>query len=469
MELLKKAEQSSLFFVKGVQKMMTELDGKVDSSENIYAKYKKTLTPPAVLSRKYFTQIKNIMDKYFKKISNNLENNLSSNKKLIIVANIIALIIIILTMLFIFKITLKQVINKNKINRLNKILSKYVIYSKTDLKGVITEVSEAFCKIAKYEEEELLGKAHSIIRHANVPNDTFKNMWETIQKDEIWQGEIENKAKDGTNYWVDVIISPDYDDYGNKIGYIAVRHDITANKKIAMQTIQLMESEKMASLGEMIGNIAHQWRQPLSIITTAASGILLKKEYDILEDSFLEKTLLNVEKNAQYLSKTIDTFRNFIKDNKEKKDVNIIDTIDSTVDIVSSSLKDNHITLKNQTETVKEIKYNLIAGEFIQVIINIINNAKDALLEKNISDPWIEIKIENDSKNITITIEDNAGGVDEKYLNRIFEPYFTTKHKSQGTGLGLHMSYRIITESLNGNIYVKNTNYGAKFYIELPL
>lgn len=114
-------------------------------------------------------------------------------------------------------------------------------------------------------------------------------------------------------------------------------------------------------------------------------------------------------------------------------------------------------------------KIYISQSEFMQVIINILNNAKDVLLERKVNDPWVKINhiFENDS--VIITIEDNGGGIKEDILPKIFEPYFTTKHQSQGTGLGLHMSYKIITESMNGNIYAKNTNNGAKFFIKLPL
>ena len=111
----------------------------------------------------------------------------------------------------------------------------------------------------------------------------------------------------------------------------------------------------------------------------------------------------------------------------------------------------------------------MVSGELPQVVINIINNAKDILVEKEIKDPWIKIKLKNQKDKAIISIEDNAGGIPEDVMVRIFEPYFTTKHQSQGTGLGLHMSYKIIKESLKGHIYAINTQNGAKFYIELPL
>ena len=225
----------------------------------------------------------------------------------------------------------------------------------------------------------------------------------------------------------------------------------------------------MAAMGDMIGNIAHQWRQPLNLITTCASGIKIQKEFGELNDEILYENLQGIQDSAKYLSETIDTFRDFIKEEKTFKDVILQDRIDKALTIISTTLKNKFIELKNDIDYSKPIKYTLVVGELSQVIINILNNAKDVLLEKTIENPWIKIDLEQKEDKIIITIEDNGGGIPDDVMPKIFDPYFTTKHKSQGTGLGLHMSYNIITKSLRGKIYAKNTKNGAKFFIELPL
>jgi signal transduction histidine kinase len=232
---------------------------------------------------------------------------------------------------------------------------------------------------------------------------------------------------------------------------------------------QLIEQSKQASLGEMIGNIAHQWRQPLSSISTIASSIALRTEHNLIKPEEVTRLTDKVLENTKYLSETIDTFRNYIKEDKERMEVMLQDRIDMALKIVSLPLKDNNITLINKIDYTKPIRITLVIGELSQVIINIINNAKDALLDNKISQPTIEIALKVENNIAHLTIEDNAGGINEDIMPKIFEQYFTTKHQSQGTGLGLHMSYRIVTESLNGRIYVQNTESGAKFFIELPL
>jgi signal transduction histidine kinase len=231
----------------------------------------------------------------------------------------------------------------------------------------------------------------------------------------------------------------------------------------------LYSQTKMAQLGEMIANIAHQWRQPLNVISTAASGLQLKKEFGALDDDFLDMTLSEIESSAQYLSTTIDTFRNFIKEKKVFKEVVLQDRIDKALDITKASLKGNYIKLINEIDYTQPLNIKLVMGEFVQVLINIINNAKDVLVEKNIPNPYVKIRLENLKEKVIITIEDNGGGIPDKVLPKVFDPYFTTKGDSNGTGLGLYMSQKIIVESLKGKLYVENTSEGAKFFIELPL
>ncbi len=246
--------------------------------------------------------------------------------------------------------------------------------------------------------------------------------------------------------------------------------DLTLQKESQKKDELLFQQSKMAQMGQMIANISHQWRQPLSVISAAASGIKFAQDLGNLKDENITENMNAIVESSLYLSDTIDIFTNFIKEKKETKEVIIQERIDTTLNIVNSSLQNNYIKLINNIAYTKPIKITMIVGELSQVIINIINNAKDALVDNtNIKNKWIELNLIKENNKITITIEDNGGGIADDILPSIYDPYFTTKHKSQGTGLGLHMSYKIITESLGGKLYVKNTQNGAKFFIEVPL
>jgi len=245
-----------------------------------------------------------------------------------------------------------------------------------------------------------------------------------------------------------------------------IKEEVTKNRE---KDQQLFETTKMAAIGEMIGNIAHQWRQPLSTISMESNNILVDIELEMLDKNTLKEASLNIIKQTQYLSQTIDTFRDFVKEKKELKEAILQESIDRALHIMSATLQNNFIELQNNINYDDPIKITLIESELSEVIINILNNAKDILLEKNIKDKWIKISLEKTNTQVVITIEDNGGGIADDIMPKIFEPYFTTKHQNQGTGLGLHISYKIIVDSLKGKLYAKNTENGAKFFIELPL
>ena len=239
--------------------------------------------------------------------------------------------------------------------------------------------------------------------------------------------------------------------------------------KYKEEQLQLLQQSKLISMGEMIANIAHQWRQPLSAITSLSSSMLAYKQMGILDDETIEKNLNQIINKSDYLSDTIETFRNFLREEKTIKIICIQDSLLKSIDILQNTLKSHEIKIITNIDESEDYKIKAYAGELSQSIINIINNAKDALVDRQIKDPWIKISLSKKEEVIEVSFEDNAGGIDEHIISKIFNPYFTTKHQKQGTGLGLNMSYKIINESLKGNLYVKNTNDGAKFYIELPI
>ena len=221
----------------------------------------------------------------------------------------------------------------------------------------------------------------------------------------------------------------------------------------------LAQQQKMVAMGQMIENIAHQWRQPLSVISTSASGLKLKKQLNILEDEELIKSIEQIVDTAKYLSDTIDDFRYFFKPQKDKTKFSLVKNIEKSLSFLEATLKENSIKVEFDYEDIDIIAYET---ELIQVFINIINNSKDAFIEKKIEDRVIFISIKKFPNRILIEIKDNAGGVEEDILDKVFEPYFTTKHQYNGTGIGLYMSNQIIKTHLNGDIFMKNCSFKYK-------
>ncbi|MDX4027041.1 ATP-binding protein [Aliarcobacter skirrowii] len=260
-------------------------------------------------------------------------------------------------------------------------------------------------------------------------------------------------------------------------------HEINKNLEILVEkkSRDLIEKEnllnhqaKMAAMGEMLENIAHQWRQPLSVISTMATSLKLKQEMKILEDKEFFQSLDIINNASQHLSNTIDDFRNFFSSEKEINKFLISNTIKKSILLLKSSIDKHNITIVEDIEDSELLSYE---SELMQVILNIISNSIDILKDKNIDSRYIYFKTKILNNNLIITISDSGGGIDKKILNRVFEPYFTTKHKSQGTGIGLYMSLQIVTKHLHGKLSVKNSSFlqngveyfGSEFSINIPI
>lgn len=230
---------------------------------------------------------------------------------------------------------------------------------------------------------------------------------------------------------------------------------------------QLIEQSRLAGMGEMIGNIAHQWRQPLNALSLVIGNIKDAYDFGKLDDARLNKAVEKSNMLIQKMSSTIDDFRDFFKPQKEKKEFSIEETVEDTINLLEGSFK--HSNIKIEKEFAQNSTINGFKNEFSQVVLNILNNAKDALVENNIENPLIKIKTSHENGSTCLTIEDNGGGIPDTVIDKIFEPYFTTKEQGKGTGIGLHMSKMIIENHMNGKISVKNGENGAVMTIKINL
>ena len=393
---------------------------------------------------------------------------------LVILLNIMAMIILIFVAFILFYLIYSE-------NKLQKIVDKYVITSTTDLNGVIIDASEAFCNISEFSKNELTGSTHKILRHPDMPNELYKDLWKTLNHDKEWHGIIKNKKKNGGFYWVKVIISPIFNIFNKKVGYTSVRIDITDTKKLEElnKTLedrikkeikksrhkdkQLLQQSRLAQMGEMISMIAHQWRQPLAAISSTSSTIFLKAKLNKLDGPAAMELSQKITDFSKHLSSTIEDFRNFFKADKKKEGVDFNMITVAALDIVKPSLDDKKI--KVITELNSHTTFVSYANELKQVILNLIKNAEDILVEKEIKDPKIIIKTYEKENSYILEVKDNAGGIPKDIMPRIFDPYFSTKTKKDGTGLGLYMSKIIVEEHCQGVLEVENHEEGALFRI----
>ncbi len=293
--------------------------------------------------------------------------------------------------------------------------------------------------------------------------------------------EWQYKRKDGSLFWSEIVLTKVTIE-GEELIH-GVYRDITEkkelelqkdrfNKELKMQVKEalkknrqkdqaMLQQSKLAQMGEMISMIAHQWRQPLSAISATSGSLTLKAELGTLDTQVTKELAVKITEYAQHLSSTIDDFRNFFKENKTKEKTTLNEMLCATLNIANISLENNHIQLKQNLKDNTEIE--TYVNEVKQVILNIIKNAEDILIEKEIQNPKITITIDN----ATLTIADNAGGIPQEIEDKIFEPYFSTKTQKDGTGLGLYMSKTIIEEHCGGTLSVTNDEKGAVFCIDL--
>ncbi|NPA73321.1 MAG: HAMP domain-containing histidine kinase [Epsilonproteobacteria bacterium] len=227
----------------------------------------------------------------------------------------------------------------------------------------------------------------------------------------------------------------------------------------------MFQQNRLAQMGEMISMIAHQWRQPLAAIGSASATINLKARLNKLDRENAIELSTKISNYSLHLSSTIDDFRDFFKAKKEKSSVNFTSLVDSVLSIVETSIANKNIKIIKELNNNEE--FEGYPNELKQVLLNLIKNSEDILLDKEVKDPYIKIKTYKKDADMILEISDNGGGIKEDIIDKVFDPYFSTKKKKDGTGLGLYMSKIIIEEHCNGKIYAFNEKDGAVFRVVL--
>ena len=250
------------------------------------------------------------------------------------------------------------------------------------------------------------------------------------------------------------------------IELLSYKNDLEKKVRLALEESlereqMLIQQSKMAQTGDMIGSISHQWKQPLSSCMAIVSNLQLDNVMETSSKEDMDTSLLNIVKQLNYMEQTISDFTNFFKPSSQKEHFSIEKSIQSLQSIIKPQLQENSITFTALIES-KELTLFGKRNEFLQVLLNIINNAKDAFKERHIQGEII-MRVQSDEKSIIIEIQDSAGGIPLDIIDNIFNPYFTTKEHSNGTGIGLHMAQTILEQHLNGSIKVSNTTEGACF------
>ncbi len=241
-----------------------------------------------------------------------------------------------------------------------------------------------------------------------------------------------------------------------------VSKEVEENRK---KDIMLAQQNKQVIMGEMISNIAHQWRQPLNTLGIIIQNIEEAYNFGEVNEKYLKEKVIKSMSLIEYMAQTIDDFRYFFKPEKTKELFDVKVAIKRTLTFTEETLKKQGVKIILNLED--DVFANGYSNEYSQVIMNLLNNSKDVLVERQIPDPWVKITLSKKNKQSVVSVEDNGGGISELNPERIFEPYYTTKDATGGTGLGLYMSKIIIEKNMDGILSVTNSDSGAKFFVLL--
>ncbi|MCK5110610.1 MAG: PAS domain S-box protein [Arcobacteraceae bacterium] len=366
--------------------------------------------------------------------------------------------------------------NKNKnlheIKKLQQVLENSpVSIVITNVDGDIEYVNTCFTKTTGYSFEEVKGKNARVLKSDYYTSDEYIKLWDEITHKHIWSGIFKNVKKNKEEYWESAIIAPVMNDNGDIVNYIGIKQEITEQmylkEELKNQEKIMLAQSRHAAMGEMISMIAHQWRQPIAIIAMEANNIMADIDLDTVDIEDFEKRAKGIVDQTQHLSHTIDDFRDFFKPDKEKEKTNPKKVVEDTLSVIGKSLENSNIEIIKHIECDCEIFIH--SRELLQALLNIIKNAKEALVDNDIKNKKIFITIQKNKEDITIKVCDNAGGIKDEIIDKIFNPYFSTKDEKNGIGLGLYMSKIIIQKHLNGSLAVQNKDDGVCFSIKLPL
>ena len=328
----------------------------------------------------------------------------------------------------------------------------------TDARGRMVYVNPAFARATGYSAEELIGRNPSIITSGKYPGDFWKKVWETITAGNVWNGEIENRRKNGEPLHTQLLISPIIDPEGRVVGYLGAHRDITKQKELEQQ---LMHSQKMESIGTLAAGIAHEVGNPLASISSIVQVLLRTTG-----DAFARDKLSLVQSQVHRITKIIRDLVDFSRpSNYQLQPTDVVRSLHDAVEIVRISKKAKEITFSTDVQEAVPL-LRLVPDQIAQVFINILLNAVDAMEGKPGS---VRVRVTRSERTVQIAIADTGGGIAAVNRAKIFEPFFTTKQVGQGTGLGLWVSYGIV-KSFGGDITVDSTpGRGATFTVILPL
>lgn len=342
------------------------------------------------------------------------------------------------------------------------------IVAMTDTAGLITYVNDNFVRISQYAREELIGRTHAVIKSNYHSHDFYANLWRTISSGQIWRGEIQNRAKDGTHYWVDSTIIPFLDDQGRPTKYMSIRTDITDKKnaihELEQQKIRIIHSAKMIALGEMAAGAAHEINNPLAIINSQVHKLRKILSTSQFENNMATECIDVIHKTVHRVADVVKNLRDFSLDS-EKETLQLVELkslIDELFSLSAERFKVHKITIR--ILGLEDKKVYCRPHAIMQALSNLLSNSFDAIYKK--SGAWIEIKATEAYDAVFISLKDSGDKIEKQVADKMMHPFFTTKEVSRGAGLGLSIAKGLI-EANGGSLEYDEKSEHTTFVVKL--
>jgi len=349
-------------------------------------------------------------------------------------------------------------------------LDQAAIVAATDERGIITYVNDLFCEISGYSREELLGNSHRIINSGYHDKSFFADLWGTITKGEVWRGEIKNRSKHGSEYWVKTTIVPFKNPDGRIYQYLSIRQDITqlklAQELIVNQQAQLVASSKLSALGELSAALTHEINNPLGVILGRTEMLLdMTRDPALINWDQMRQMLQSIETTAKRIEKIMHTVRSLAhkSDAEAVQKTTIQVLLDSVLDILGARLRRHEVKFDLVVES-PNLEIECRPTETFQILSNLLSNAIDAVRE--LDERWVRLEVTRQREGIHFCMIDSGKGVSEEISKKLFTPFFTTKGVGVGTGLGLTISQSLAHRN-KGRLYFEGNN-PTRFCLWLP-
>jgi PAS domain S-box-containing protein len=353
---------------------------------------------------------------------------------------------------------------QDQLKQMFEAISSLAIVVETNPAGVITYVNQNFCTVSGYSREELIGKTHRIVNSGMHDAEFFRNLWKTIASGKKWYGEICNRRKDGTLYWVQTAITPMIGSKGEVSKYLSLRVDITDRK---MSEAQILQSSKMASLGEMAGGVAHEINNPVDIIIGKADRLRKRIDQGRMDPQEFKEELSFVRETSLRIASIVKGLLDFARGEShvQYSSITAQAVIDQVLNFCRAHIRRHGVNLI--VESIPDISFVANQNQIVQILINLVNNAHDAVL--NTPEPWIKLDVEVVNEDfLRFTVSDSGPGIPESLRSKIMQPFFTTKPVGKGTGLGLSISHGIAAGH-GGRLTLDTLAPRTTFVLELPI